>query len=87
MLRLLYSLLLLLATPLIMLRLLWRGVRQPEYRRHWRERWGFPSAPPLSRSIWIHAVSVGEIRATVPLVQRLRASRPSLAILITCMTP
>ena len=87
MLRLLYSLLLLLATPLIMLRLLWRGVRQPEYRRHWRERWGFPSAAPLSRSVWIHAVSVGEMRATVPLVQRLRAARPGLAILITCMTP
>ena len=39
--RLLYSLLIYLATPLIPLRLLWRARKQPEYLQHLGERWGF----------------------------------------------
>jgi 3-deoxy-D-manno-octulosonic-acid transferase len=87
MLRAVYSLTLALATPLIVARLLWRSIRQPAYRLHWRERFGFPSSPPLASSIWIHAVSVGEMRATQPLVRRLQQDFPALPIIVTCMTP
>jgi 3-deoxy-D-manno-octulosonic-acid transferase len=86
--RLLYTIGWYLATPLIVVYLLWRSRRQPEYRSHWPERWGFVakrrSAAPL---IWIHAVSVGETRAAQPLIDALAESYPQCEWLLTCMTP
>ncbi len=84
----LYSLLWLLATPLIGLRLLWRSRKQPEYRRHLGERYGFyGSTPPAAPLIWVHAVSVGETRAAQPLIEGLLARWPGHRILLTGMTP
>lgn len=88
-----YSLLLYLAAPLVALRLLLRARRQPEYRDHWGERWGFYGdrppwfghvPPPL---IWLHAVSVGETRAAQPLVRALLDAYPDHHLLLTGMTP
>ena len=85
--RLLYSLVIYLATPLILLRLLWRARKQPEYLQNLGERWGFyrTSAPP--RVIWVHAVSVGETRAAQPLIEALQEAWPDYRILLTGMTP
>ena len=89
----LYSLAWILATPLAMAYLAWRARRQPEYRRHWRERWawwrdGAPATDPAAaRPLWIHAVSVGETRAAQPLIEALLARDPQLTILLTHMTP
>ena len=85
--RLLYSLLLYLITPLIWLRLLWRGRKQPEYRQNVGERYGFYRQPVPPRLIWVHAVSVGETRAAQPLIEGLQARWPEHRILLTCMTP
>jgi 3-deoxy-D-manno-octulosonic-acid transferase len=38
-------------------------------------------------ALWIHAVSVGEMRAAQPLIEALRADHPDAPILLTCMTP
>ncbi len=81
----LYRLALLLAAPLIPLRLLWRGRRERGYLEHWGERLGAVNVP--TNSIWIHAVSVGEMRAAQPLIEILRADHPDKPILLTCMTP
>jgi 3-deoxy-D-manno-octulosonic-acid transferase len=85
--RLLYSLVLYLVTPLILLRLLWRARKQPEYLQNLGERWGFyrTSAPP--KVIWVHAVSVGETRAAQPLIEALQEAWPEHRILLTGMTP
>lgn len=85
--RLLYSLILYLASPLIWLRLLWRSRKQPEYLQHLGERWGFYGARPHQPLIWVHAVSVGETRAAQPLIQALQAHWPAHRILLTGMTP
>ena len=88
--RLLYTLLLYPAAPLVLLRLVWRARRQPAYRHHIGERFGLysPSAPlPTQPTIWIHAVSVGEMRAAQPLVAGLRERYPAHRLLLTCMTP
>ena len=81
-----YSLLWSAAAPLAPLRLAWRGRREPGYRELIGERYGRyrDVAPP--RILWVHAVSVGETRAAVPLVERLRRGYPDATILITHMT-
>ncbi|GHT94080.1 3-deoxy-D-manno-octulosonic acid transferase [Betaproteobacteria bacterium] len=87
--RFLYTALFYLAMPFMLLRLLWRSRLQPEYRRHWGERFGFypqpiPHDAPL---IWLHAVSVGETRAAAPLIAGLLAAYPGHRLLLTAMTP
>ena len=81
-----YTLLLRLALPLILLRLWWRGRREPDYRRHVDERFGRHAGRAPAELLWIHAVSVGEARAASPLVAALRASFPQYSILLTCTT-
>ena len=82
-----YTLLLYLLVPLVILRLLWRSIRAPDYRRRWPERFGF-IAPTLGEQvIWLHAVSVGEVLAAEPLVRALLERRPDHSILITTVTP
>ena len=78
--RLLYTLLIYLATPLILLRLLWRARRQPEYLQHLGERWGIYRTPVPERLIWVHAVSVGETRAAQPLIASRNAGRSAVRI-------
>lgn len=82
----LYRLALLLAAPLILLRLLWRGRRERGYLQHWGERLALGPAP-VKGALWIHAVSVGEMRAAIPLIQALRDAYPDAPVLLTCMTP
>ena len=85
--RLFYTLAILALLPWAVLHLLWRARRQPQYLRHWRERFGFFAPAPDAPLIWIHAVSVGETRAAEPLVAALRERHPGHRILITHMTP
>lgn len=81
-----YRLALLVAAPLIPLRLLWRGRRERGYWRNWRERLGGGPAP-TAHALWVHAVSVGEMRAAQPLIAALREAHPDWPVLLTCMTP
>ena len=83
----LYSALLYLATPLILARLAWSGRRNRGYWKRWPERFGFVADAPPPGGIWVHAVSVGEVIAALPLVERLMASHPELAVTVTTMTP
>ncbi len=85
--RRLYTFLLWLLLPWVVLHLLLRSRRQPEYRQYWRERFGFYEHVEPDRRIWIHAVSVGETRAAQPLVAALKQSYPNHRILFTHMTP
>ena len=85
--RLPYTLLWILALPLVLLRLVWRGRRQPGYLRHLRERFGRYAVRAPTQVIWVHAVSVGETRAAEPLVKALLRRWPEHSILLTHMTP
>ena len=82
-----YTALLYVLVPFILLRLAWRGLRNPAYWQRIPERFGFFDPPTASGAIWIHAVSVGEVRAAAPLVRELRSRYPEREILITTMTP
>lgn len=88
--RLAYSLVVLALLPWALLHLLWRARRQPEYLRHWGERFGIYGGgiqDPAPPTLWLHAVSVGETRAAQPLVAALRQHYPGHRILFTHMTP
>ena len=85
--RYLYTLAMYLVTPLLVLRLLARGVRSRPYYRRWPERFGFFAAPGFSGSLWVHAVSVGEVNAAEPLIKALRRDYPNAPLVITTVTP
>ncbi|HEC13842.1 MAG TPA: 3-deoxy-D-manno-octulosonic acid transferase [Acidiferrobacteraceae bacterium] len=82
----LYSLILYVLLPWLLVRLLWRGLRNPAYWRRWGERFGY-QFPDASDVYWVHAVSVGEVRAAVPLINRLLERYPGCRVLVTTMTP
>ncbi|MBZ0104863.1 MAG: lipid IV(A) 3-deoxy-D-manno-octulosonic acid transferase [Sulfuricella denitrificans] len=84
----LYTTVLFLLLPYVIFHLLWRGRRQPEYLRHWGERFGrYHGVRSLRPVIWLHAVSVGETRAAATLVKALQVRYPEHQILLTHMTP
>jgi 3-deoxy-D-manno-octulosonic-acid transferase len=90
--RLFYSFMWWLAMPLVLGRLWWRGRKEPGYRQHLGERFGYYGRKPgpdqaLRRTIMVHAVSVGETRAAEPLVEALLRAWPDCRILLTHMTP
>ena len=85
-----YSLVMRLAVPFLLLRLLWRSRQHSGYRSQVWHRLGFYGRHRASRSgerVWIHAVSVGETLAMAPLLERLLAVRPDLTVLVTSTTP
>ncbi|MDR1276099.1 MAG: lipid IV(A) 3-deoxy-D-manno-octulosonic acid transferase [Candidatus Accumulibacter sp.] len=85
--RLIYSLVLILAQPLIWLRLLWRARKQPAYLHHIGERYGFYPGTVPQKLFWLHAVSVGETRAAEPLIRALLDGFPEHSVLMTHTTP
>jgi 3-deoxy-D-manno-octulosonic-acid transferase len=66
----LWSLLWALGLPAILLYLHRRGRKDALYARHLAERFGRYS-DPLPGAVWVHAVSLGEVRSAVPLIRAL----------------
>ena len=81
----LYNVLIYLAAPFAILAQLWRGLRDPSYRGGLGERFGL-GARVEGPTIWVHAVSVGEVQAAGPLIARLRNRHPRHRILLTTVT-
>jgi 3-deoxy-D-manno-octulosonic-acid transferase len=73
--------------PLLLLHLGWRSLREPEYRRRWRERFALSQGAMTPGGIVLHAASVGEVNAATPLVQALLSRYPGLPLSLTCFTP
>ena len=86
-LRYIYSAVLYLLTPLYLAYLYWRGRRAPAYRDRWAERFGFYDIEVKDGPIWIHAVSVGEAQAALPMIQKLKERFPNHPVLVTTTTP
>jgi len=82
-----YSFLLYISLPLFLLRLLWRSRRFPAYRQRFSERLGLKKLKLQKESLWIHAVSLGEVNAATPLVKSLQKKEPNKTILLTTITP
>lgn len=63
-----------------------RALANPSYRPGFRQRFGF-GHPSLTQSIWVHAVSVGEVVAAEPLIRALLKTFPDRSLLVTTVTP
>ena len=84
--RIIYTFLLYLFIPFILLRLYWKGRRLPAYRQRILERFSLSSANASAPvDIWLHAVSLGEVVAATPLIDALLMKQ--WKVLVTTMTP
>lgn len=97
-----YSLLLRVGTPFYLWRVWARGRTEPTYRAMWWERLGVygpkhrkalqrqlangGAAQGAAPWVWVHAVSLGETRAVVPLIHALREQIPGMRLLLTHST-
>ena len=84
--RALYSLLMRLLQPLVRRKLARRGRREPGYLVAVEERFGrydMPAWPADGRTLWVHAVSLGETRAAAILLAQLRVQWPQMRLLLT----
>ena len=83
--RLGYSFLLYLLSPLILCYLAFRGIKSPDYRQRWSERFGFKKLQKTD--LHIHSVSMGETLAAVPLIRGVLAENSALTVTITTTSP
>jgi len=85
----LYRILGWLLLPLLLLYFLRRILRQPDYGKNIIERFGFLPAEMKQAghsSIWLHAVSVGEIAAADGLIRELRTQFPFATVFVSSST-
>jgi 3-deoxy-D-manno-octulosonic-acid transferase len=88
----LYTLLTWCLAPFAFAVVLWRGFQERAYWLGLRERFGFGrtlggAAVGGTRSIWLHAVSLGEMSAAAPLIRALRERYPVAPLVLTTATP
>ncbi len=82
--RVLYNILAYMSMPILFLRLWWRSRDVPARWERWQERCGY--SPILRQCIWVHAVSLGETLAALPLINKIIQNYPNTPILVTNMT-
>ena len=82
-----YRLALYLFLPVLLMRLVLRGFSNPGYWRRWRERFALDRKSLHPADLWVHAVSVGEVRAASPLILAILERSPGLRVVVTTMTP
>ncbi|MCE9680435.1 lipid IV(A) 3-deoxy-D-manno-octulosonic acid transferase [Shewanella sp. AS1] len=83
--RTLYSALLYLLLPLLLLYLTFRALKSADYRHRWGERFGLTALKQTD--LLIHSVSMGETLAAIPLIKQLMAQYPKLSITVTTTSP
>jgi 3-deoxy-D-manno-octulosonic-acid transferase len=86
-LRRLYSVLLYALAPAAVPAVEVRALRTRGYWRRMPERLGYGPGCGEPAPYWVHAASVGEVQAAVPLVRRLLERRGAPPIVVTTMTP
>ncbi|WP_318436114.1 lipid IV(A) 3-deoxy-D-manno-octulosonic acid transferase [Photobacterium leiognathi] len=85
-LRIIYTLLLALASPLLLFGLYKQKPGKPCFGERWKEHFGFTPIVNGKKPIWIHAASVGESIAITPLIKALKEQYPAQAIVVTTTT-
>ncbi len=85
--RILYTLLLTIASPFLLFGLYKSKPNKPKFGQRWKEHFGItPKLTSDEKPIWIHAVSVGESIAATPFIKVLKEQNPEQPILVTTTT-
>lgn len=84
--RLLYSCVLALASPFFLYSLYKKKPGKPMFGPRWQEHWGRTPKVDAENPIWIHAVSVGESIAAIPIINALKERDPDTQIVVTTTT-
>ena len=83
-----YSLLIYLLRPVLLLLFIWRSRADAAYRQRSIERFALQQIPvQLQGGLLVHAVSMGEVVAAIPLIEALLRDYPALPVTVTCTTP
>ncbi|MDH4018072.1 MAG: lipid IV(A) 3-deoxy-D-manno-octulosonic acid transferase [Xanthomonadales bacterium] len=85
--RFIYSLLVTLVTPFVLLYFAFRGLRDRAYLNRLSERFGFMPKTVKAGGILVHAASVGEFNAASPLIRALLKTYPGQSITVSSLTP
>jgi len=75
-----------LLAPVVLGAMALRGFRDRSQREGFSQRFGLGAPVVGGRSIWVHAVSVGEVQASAPLVNALLARFPDVPLVVTTGT-
>jgi 3-deoxy-D-manno-octulosonic-acid transferase len=73
--------------PVYALYWFFRGFANRAYWDRFQQRFGMGFPKIAKGSLWLHAVSVGEVQASIPLVRALARRFPDWPLLITTVTP
>jgi 3-deoxy-D-manno-octulosonic-acid transferase len=85
-----YTFLIYLLRPVALAIVLWRGIKDRTYWAGLAERFGFAmpaGGKHAARTVWVHAVSLGEVTAAAPLIRALLAIYPAMKVVLTTATP
>ncbi|HJM42121.1 MAG: 3-deoxy-D-manno-octulosonic acid transferase [Nitrospinota bacterium] len=85
----LYNLLLAAGLPFLAAYWIFQALFRGKVRRGLRDRLGFPdlsAAPGDAPTVWLHAVSVGEVHAAAPFVQALKRKLPGWRFVLSTVT-
>lgn len=85
--RWLYTLMLALLLPAVLVWMTWRGWRNPAHKGSLAERLGLGLPQRSDRPVWLHAASVGEVQSLSGLVSRFVQQQPDQPLLITVGSP
>ncbi|MDH5978222.1 lipid IV(A) 3-deoxy-D-manno-octulosonic acid transferase [Vibrio splendidus] len=84
--RLIYTLILSLASPLLLYGLYKSKPGKPSFGKRWKEHFGITPQTQGKSPIWIHAVSVGESIAAIPIIKQLKQRDPNQTIIVSTTT-
>jgi len=65
----------------------WYAFKSRRYTQTLKNRLGHLDIPRLQHSVWVHAVSVGEVKAVRKLIEKLRVAHPGQPIVVSTITP
>jgi len=85
--RFLYSFLVALSTPFVLLYFALRGIKDRAYLSRWGERFGWVQPGKRAGGILLHAASMGEYNAASPLIRNMLKRYPDLPLIVTTLTP
>ena len=71
----------------LLLTLPWYALKFRKYFPTLKDRLGYLQIPTLQRSVWIHAVSVGEVKSVRKLIEKLRSSHSDQPLVLSTITP